>query len=277
MFNHNKYVSLSSEDFVKEAIDIVTRAQEKNIILRIIGAVAIYIHSSHSSEALNLYKKVGRIENYNALFTDLDLICYSSQKKDIARFFEKEMGFRTYPQVKVLLGGHRFIYYHPKNYYHVDVFFDKLEYSHTVYFGDKPGTSKSRLELDFPTITLTDLVLEKLQIHDITMKDIIDLIVLFISHEVSENIEREKIDGKYIATILADDWGFWYDASNNLKLVEEHTARLINEGMIPESKSPTNTIQKLKSLIENQPKTKNWQKRSQVGTLKPWYRKVESF
>lgn len=275
MFDYKRPVSLPTEDFVKESIDLVSKAQEKGITLRIIGALAVYIHSSHSPEALNLYERVGRLGDDKVLFSDLDLIGYSSQKKAIVEFFEKDMGFRIYPQVKVLLGGQRFIYHHPEEHYHVDVFFDKLEYSHTVYFGSKPGAG--RLELDFPTISLTDLTLEKLQIHDITMKDIIDLIILFTAHEISEIDEKEKINGRHIATILADDWGFWYDATNNLKLVEEYATHLINEkAMTDLGRFLMNKIKTLKTLIDNQPKTKNWQKRARIGTSKPWYRKVET-
>lgn len=279
MHNHGKPVLLSDEDLIKEAVEIVTRAQEKNIILRVLGAVAVRIHSSHSPEALKLYERVGRLGNSETQFTDIDLIGYSGQKKNIAEFFERDLGFRTYPQAKVLLGGQRFIYYHPKDYYRVDIFFDKLEYSHTIYFGDKPKTGKSRLELDFPTITLTDLILEKLQIHDIAAKDIIDLIILLIAHEVSENDDAEKINGRYIATILADDWGFWYDATNNLKLVEEYATQLADEKVITDHQAFSflmNNIRRLRSMIDEQPKTKNWQKRAQVGTSKLWYRKVEN-
>jgi len=279
MSSHGKPALLSDEDLIKEAVDIVAKAQEKNIILRVLGAIAVRIHSSHSPEALRLYGKVGRLGEGKTQFTDIDLIGYSSQKKHIAIFFEKDLGFRTYPQVKVLLGGQRFIYYHPKDYYRVDIFFDKLEYSHTIYFGNKPGTGKSRLELDFPTITLTDLILEKLQIHDIAAKDIIDLIILLTAHEVSENDEAEKINGKYIATILADDWGFWYDATNNLKLVEEYATQLTNEKAIMDPQTFSflmNNLRKLMSMIDVQPKTKNWQKRAQIGTSKLWYRKVEN-
>jgi len=34
-------------------------------------------------------------------------------------------------------------------------------------------------------------------------------------------------------------------------------------------------IEKIKIAIENTEKTKNWIKRSKIGTSKPWYREVE--
>jgi hypothetical protein len=46
---------------------------------------------------------------------------------------------------------------------------------------------KDRLEKDYPTIPLEELMLEKLQIVKINEKDIKDLIVLILEHEIGEN------------------------------------------------------------------------------------------
>ncbi len=102
------------------------------------------------------------------LFTDLDLAGYNKQGGDINKFFTKELGFQPDTLVNGMFGHKRRIYYHPQNKYHVDVFMDKLEFSHAVDFGEKPGSG--RLELDSPTITAVDIVLEKLQIHEINEK-----------------------------------------------------------------------------------------------------------
>ncbi|MEI6308399.1 MAG: hypothetical protein WCP58_02000 [bacterium] len=70
----------------------------------------------------------------------------------------------------------------------MDVFYARLNFSHPVEFGRIPG--KGRLELDFPTIALADIVLEKLQIHFINKKDLIDLILLFCGHELAETDQK---------------------------------------------------------------------------------------
>ena len=174
-----------------------------------------------------------------------------------------------------LTGGRRLIYYHPNNAFHVDIFFDKLEFSHDVVFGNKPG--RGRLELDFPTITLADLVLEKTQIHEINRKDIIDLIILFLGHEVGEASGREVINGKYIASVLSKDWGFWYDATNNLRKVEYFTKKFLESNKMEcrQYKTIVGRINRLMSIIEAEPKSKKWLKRAKTGTSKPWYRSVE--
>jgi hypothetical protein len=270
-------VTLPPEEFVKETIEIVKKAQEKGIIIRILGALAVYIHSSHDNEALELFNKLKRLEG-GLIFTDLDLIAYSKQRKEIMDFFEKTLGFKCDPYVKALFGGRRLIYYHPKNLYHVDIFFDKLEFSHDIYFGEKPGAGS--LELDFPTISLAHIVLEKLQIHKINWKDLVDLAVLFKAHKLCGEIgekNKECIDEEVIASILCDDWGFWYDAVNNLNKLKQILDNAVKEGKI--NSEIANIIQtridKLLNYIDSKPKTKNWIKRSKIGTSKPWYREVE--
>lgn len=160
---------------------------------------------------------------------------------------------------------------HPSRSFYVDIVFDKLEYSHDVIFGSSPGSG--RLELDFPTIDLASLVLTKLQIHDINKKDLIDLLMLFEAHPVCEKgVHRECMDFDYILSILTDDWGFWYDAKNNLT-----SALSIIQGHLREngSSEAIARISKLLYEVESRPKTKKWEKRAKQGTAKPWYREVE--
>ena len=161
--------------------------------------------------------------------------------------------------------------------FHVDIFLDKLEFSHDVEFGKKPGDG--RLELDSPTISLTDIVLEKLQIHKIARKDLVDLMILFFGHDVKPmaNGEKEAVDAGYISGLMADDWGFWYDATQNLAKVRQLMGTFVGEGrMKPEAASRIEArVGALEAGLRAVPKGRHWEKRSKVGTAKPWYREVE--
>jgi len=141
--------------------------------------------------------------------------------------------------------------------------------------GKKPG--EGRLELDSPTITVTDIVLEKVQIHEINEKDIKDLIVLFRAHTIGERDEKEVINAKYIAKVLADDWGFWYDATTNLKKVKLFGKKYVEEGKMDQEDydDVEKKIDELLEYIEKEPKSKKWQKRAKVGTKKQWWRPVD--
>lgn len=270
------FVGLSAEEFAEEAINIVNYAKSRGIVLRIMGALGIYIHSKDKPESLKFYKILGRFKGAGLVFTDLDLAGYSKQRGAVIELFEKELNFKYDPYVKALFAGKRLVYYHPAGLYHVDIFFDKLEFSHDIVLGSKPG--KGVLELDYPTLPLAYLALEKLQIHQINWKDLVDLAVLFHSHKLcSEEKSSECIDDDIIATILSEDWGFWYDAVANISKLKNMMINAASQGLIEEddSKLVVERLNKLLSTIDAKPKSKNWVKRSKVGTAKPWYREVE--
>ncbi len=269
---HEPKEIVPDEVFINDAYRIVNEAQKKGIIIRVIGAVAIRIHSKDFEE---LHKRLGRLGEGKQNFSDIDFVGYSKQKKLIEKFFEKDIGFIPDKRINILFGHKRLIFYHPKNWYHSDIFFDALEFSHDIFFGKAPG--KGRLELDSPTIPLSDLVLEKLQIHEINEKDIKDLIVLFRAHDIGETDEQEVINARYIAKILADDWGFWYDATANLKKVKLFAKKYLENNKMDQEDydDVVKKIDLLLDYIDKEPKTKRWKKRAKIGTKKIWWRPVE--
>jgi hypothetical protein len=262
------------ESIVRKAVEIVENAKKKNLILRIIGAIAVYLHIQDNPIALGFYTSQSRLGLAN-IFTDIDLIAYSKQKKQLMKFFEEELKLRSNPRLNVIFGGKRLFYEDTSINVKIDVFFDKLEFSHDVFFGREP--SKGRLELDYPTITPTDLLLEKLQIHNINYKDIIDIIALLTAHNIALEEVKNSINANYIAQLLSDDWGFWYDAITNLNKVVEVVQDLASKEKIKQDIRDIviNNINELIEVINKTPKTKNWEKRAKIGTAKPWYREVE--
>jgi len=263
-------IDLNDEEIIREAVKIVETAQSKGVILRILGAIAIRLHSEGFEE---LHKRLSRLGGGEKSFTDIDLIGYSSQWGDIRKIMEKELSFNISRQFLLLHGKNRLIYYHPENLYHVDIFFDKLSFSHDIDFGKR---GKGRLELDYPTITVTDLLLEKLQIHDINEKDIKDLTVLLKAHALGHDDEN-SVNINYLSKILGDDWGFWMDVRENLMKTLKFAQKYREESRLS-SEDYVEIEEKIKSLIElldTCPKTKKWQKRAKQGVKKKYWRDVE--
>ena len=219
-------------------------------------------------------KKLGRFGEGMPLFTDLDLAGYGKQRGDIDKIFH-ELSFEPDRLVNGMFGHKRLIYYHPQRKYHVDVFLNRLEFSHDLEFGEKPG--EGRLEIDYPTISPADVVLEKLQIHEINRKDLIDLIVLFLVHDTHDRHGKNSIDGIYVGKALSAEWGFWYDATANLEKVKSLVAILEKDGKLSHSQSQIveQRIQKLLEYVNHTPKDRKWEKRAKTGTKKAWYREVE--
>src|SRR5437870_5195143 len=128
-------------------------------------------------------------------------------------------------------------------------------------------------------IPSTDLVLEKLQIHRIGRKDLVDLLVIFLGHEVREgaNGDREVVHADRIANLLADDWGFWYESTQNLEKTKQILAQFVGESHISQDLATRirSRIAALERTLQSVPKGRHWEKRAKVGTAKPWFREVE--
>jgi hypothetical protein len=160
----------------------------------------------------------------------------------------------------------RHLYDAPRGF-HVDVFYDKLEMCHTL-------DLRGRLELDKPTISLADLLLEKMQIVEINEKDIKDCIVLLRAHNVGSS-DRENIDANYVAKLLSEDWGFYWTVTTNLKKIRELMPNY--EALAEEDRKDVNSkIENLLTRIEETPKSMGWKMRAKIGTKKRWYNEVDA-
>ncbi|MBS7643745.1 hypothetical protein KEJ26_04160 [Candidatus Bathyarchaeota archaeon] len=244
------------EDFIKEASRILEAAKERGIKLRLMGAIAFRIHCpnfGHIQDAL------GRV------LSDIDFMAYSQQRKDIEKLFEG-LGYQTDRMIKMLFGGKRLIFIDSTNHRQSDVFFDKLEMCHDIDF-------KGRLEIDYPTISLVDMLLEKMQIVKLNEKDIIDTIMLLREHEVG-NSDKETVNAGYLAKLCANDWGLWRTVTMNLQKVKSF---IPNYSLLTEN-DKTDVITKIDQLlmqIEREPKSMGWTMRAKIGDKKQWYRDVE--
>jgi hypothetical protein len=198
---------------------------------------------------------------------DLDLVTYSKFRPQIKKLFI-ELGYEPMKGMALMFstGTTRQIYTDEPNNRSVDVFFDRLEMCHTIDF-------KNRLELDNPTITLSDLFLQKAQICKINEKDIKDMMILLREHNVGDT-EKETVNMNFIAKLLSDNWGFWYTTKTNLGKVQEFLGEY--KGLTETDRQDIKSkIEKLLKTIEGEPKSLKWKMRSKIGTSKRWYTEVE--
>jgi hypothetical protein len=241
-------------DFINDALKIIRLGAEKGATLRLMGACAIRLHCPKFGY---IHKEMKRT------VTDIDLVTYGKFRPLVKKVLT-ELGYS--PGAGALYGLGRHIYYDYNKNIEVDVFFDKLEMCHTVDF-------RGRLELDYPTITVSDLLLEKMQIVKIDEKDVKDTIMLLREHDIGEE-ERETVNREYITKVLSDDWGFYYTFTENLKKVK----KLLGIYKALTSEDQRNVEMKISELldaIEKVPKTFKWKVRERIGTSKKWYRDVE--
>lgn len=265
-----------SKVFFDNAREIVEKAKDQGVTLRVIGGVAIRLHSSELADFGSRLQRLGAGEQE---FSDLDFVGYKKQRKSMKDFFES-IGYRKRVATLGTASSERQIYFHPKGWLYADVFFDKL------IVANHPISFVGRLELDFPTITVSDLLLEKLQVwQSFSEKDLKDALLLLRAHEIGEK-EGDVINADYIAKLLADDWGFWYTATTNLRRMKELIERVDEVGekaSIPQgalgAKDREDIITKIGRLldyIDREDKSWRWRVRSKVGTKRRWYSIVET-
>jgi hypothetical protein len=268
-----------TEVFFRESQEIVEKATAAGVTLRILGGLSIAIHCQEHRE---FAKKLGRIGTGTIKgqeYSDIDYVAYSKQREKIKELFAK-IGYIKRRATLSSAASERQIYYHPKGWFYVDVFFDKL------LVANHPINFRGRLELDYPTVTVTDMLLEKIQMWEaFSIKDQKDCLILLKTHDVKEKTEKESIDASYIAKLLADDWGFWYTATTNLKRLQKFITeidKLGSEAEIDPKQIETEdrdkidgNIAELLEAIDREPKTFGWRMRSKVGTKKRWYNPVE--
>lgn len=256
---------IPTEVFIDEGKRIVDEATKHGIPLRLLGGVAIRLHCG---EYLDFAKKLVRLGEGQQEYTDLDFMSYSKFRKKMKDFFH-ELGYGRRPPTMSTAATQRQIYFHPKGWFYVDVFYDKL------LAANHPLDFRGRLDFDSPTITPTDMLLEKLQIVFPDEKDIKDAMLLLRAHEISQHEEKNKINSKLIATKLASDWGFWYTLTTNLKGLKKYVAD--DEKLNADEKQDLGTkADALLTVIESEPKSTGWKMRSAIGTRRKWYNPVES-
>ncbi len=249
--------------FFKLRDRVLEEANKRGIILRIIGAIAI---RTHCPTYKYLEYDLGRI------LTDVDFVAYDRDTKKIRQLFV-DLGYREDPAIRAMMSGmgmgkmsKRLIFYEDNLGIHSDVFLDELKFCHIINF-------KGRLEIDSPTVPLTDMFLSKLQIVKINEKDIIDSIVLLREHEVGPH-DKEMVNEDYMARLFAADWGFWRTATENLgkiKAFAQTYAKLKDE----DRKDVAAKIERLQQRIDREPKPMKWKMRDRVGDKKQWYEDVE--
>jgi hypothetical protein len=257
---------IPTEIFIQEGKRLVDEAKSRGIPIRLLGGVAIRIHCM---EFLDFAKKLMRLGEGQQEYTDLDYMSLSKYRKNQMKDFFRAMGYDKRPTTISSAATQRQIYFHPKGWFYVDVFFDKL------LAANHPLDFRGRLELDSPTVTPADLLLEKMQIVFPDEKDVKDVMLLLRAHEIALLEEDNRINAKFISTRLASDWGFWYTVTTNIKGLKQYVGEAQN---LTESEKQdlTSKLNKLLESIENEPKSTGWKMRSITGARRKWYNPVET-
>lgn len=244
------------EKFESELKSILKASDDSGTLLRVIGSLAFQMHCPQFGY---LQAAMGRA------YTDIDFGAYSRQARQITDLMTG-MGYIENREVYIGSEGERAIFDKPGTGLHVDVFYEKLDFCHAIYW-------KDRLEADSPTIPLTELLLEKMQIVQINEKDIIDTIMLLLEHPLGD-VDEETINIKLAAQLCANDWGLWRTTTMNLEKVKQlahHYTQLSDE----HKAKVESQVDAILARLNNEPKPLAWRLRDRVGDRVKWYKDVD--
>ncbi len=263
---------------MKESERIVDEAKKSGLTMRILGGLAIAMHCRNQADFARKLARTGTGVVEGQEYSDIDFVAYRKHRDKLKELFSK-IGYVKRRATLSSAASERQIYYHPKGWFYVDVFFDEL------LVANHPINFRNRLELDYPTITVTDMLLEKVQMWEaFGVKDLKDCLLLLVSHDIKDS-DSEAVNSAYIAKLLAEDWGFWYTVTTNLQNIKKFVTEIeklgpeakIDPALISDKdrKDIAAKIDTLVSRIEAEPKSFGWKMRAKVGTKKQWYCHVE--
>jgi hypothetical protein len=249
---------------IAEAKEVIDAAREQGLVLRLLGGLAVRFHC----------RSLDFCERDHG---DIDLVGHRADAERITLLLQKR-GYEEIAHVREATLGRQLQFarecrhkdqwapYGRHQDDHVDVFLDTFKMEHVVDLGE-------RLTLDDYTVTVSDLVITKLQIAGLTDKDERDVLTLFKDVALGSVDEPGTIDAPYIAGLCAHDWGLYHEVELNLAHLRE---RLRTYTLDPgERRSVEQKLARLQEAIVAQPKSRAWKLRAKLGTRVPWHETVE--
>jgi hypothetical protein len=231
---------------------IVAAAAERSVAVRLLGGVAIWLRGSAAARAA-----LGRD------YPDIDLVAHKRQSRPL-RVLLTELGYQPERIFNAAHGARRLLYHSPRGW-HVDVFLDTFEMSHTLDLG-------ARLETESPTLAAAELLLTKLQIAEISAKDLSDATMLLWDHEPAGSDGPGRLNVTRLAATCAADWGLFTTVTENLGTCAGLLGGLVSPG--PARERIRGRIGTVTAAMAAAPKTLGWQLRAKVGHRVRWYQRT---
>lgn len=257
-------VLATREDMIAETKRIIDTARERGITLRLVGGLAVRFHC----------KKLDFCDRDHG---DIDLVGYRRDAGRIASLFA-DLGFEENLELRMATDGRQLQFarecrhadewarYRQHENDHIDVFLDTFKMDHALDLTD-------RLDPKGYTVTVSDVLLTKLQMASLNVKDERDIFALLHDLDLGAAGDSGTIDVPYIARLCAHDWGLFHDVESNLALLRE---RLGSYALDPGARDQVlEKLARLDQAIGAEPKSRSWHLRAKVGTHWPWHETVE--
>jgi hypothetical protein len=237
------------EDIQEEALRIVQAGDAQGILLRLLGGLAIRIHSPSAS-----HRALART------YPDIDFATPVRRAQSVETLFIG-LGYEPNKTFNLLNGDSRLLFYDLGHSRQIDVFVGGFEMCHRL-----PITE--RLSLEPLTLPLAELLLTKLQIVQMNEKDVRDICALILDHPFGET-DSETINLPRLSQLCAEDWGLWKTVTLSLDKVQS----LLDEYHLEPADKATiiYRLDILRRALFDAPKSLKWKMRARIGDKVPWF------
>src|SRR5467141_4181329 len=233
-------------DVIAEAERISAAARASKVPVKLVGGAAVNLHSPSAREA-PLKRKYG----------DLDFVASSKQQASVQKLFES-LGYQGDRRFNTLNGHQRLLYLDGVNGRQIDIFIDRMKMCHVIELADRLGG-------DDACLTPADLLLSKLQVYAVNMKDLVDTTALLLDHPIADH-DNDAINAAYLARLTSEDWGLHRTLQLNSGRVRDAARELdVDAGRVSQR------LDELWAAIDAQPKSLKWKLRARVGDRVSWY------
>ena len=237
------------EDIQEEALRIVKEGDAQGILLRLLGGMAIRMHSPSAT-----HRALARS------YPDLDFATPVKRSQKVEALLVG-MGYEPNKTFNLLNGDRRLLFYDGAHGRQIDVFVGHFEMCHRL-----PITE--RISLDPLTLPLAELLLTKLQIVQMNEKDIRDICALMIDHPFGD-ADTEMINLPRVDQMCDDDWGLWKTVTLSLEKVQDFLSTYPLE---PDDKATLEQrLAQLRQSLDESPKPLKWKMRARIGDKMPYY------
>ena len=243
---------------------LVDAARAEGLTLRLLGGLAVREHCRTAKLCERDY-------------SDLDMVAPAKQSRRLAALFAG-FGYAENYDVSSATANQELQFVRPCTHGgrpgtgrahaddHVDVFLDTFRMDHDIALA-------RRLEIEPYTVSLSDLLLTKLQIFRLEEKDLRDIVTLLGDVDVGEEDAPGLINGGYIGRLCAEDWGLFYDVATNLARVDERAATFdLDDGQVARVRGG---VARLIGAVDGAPKSVRWRLRARVGTSRVWHNQID--
>lgn len=239
--------SVAREEMIALTHRLIAVAEHAGARLRAMGGVGVALRAPRADPSLQ------------RSYADIDVAAPRKARREV-EVGMTEAGLVPEREFNALNGSRRQIWWTPDGTLHVDVFLGEFAMCHRL-------DLERGLESSGPALAAADLLLTKLQVVELNLKDAQDAAALLTTHALAEDEDEDAISLGRLRAVLAADWGFYTTASDNLERLPDVVAAHAPEV----AGTLAGACRDLLAALEAAEKSRAFRLRAKVGRRKRWY------